>query len=143
MNVQGFSVDTLDLFSLVTSTNPFFSSPFILSTLRLLFFFLFLFLFRSLFHVLLLVYILPFAFHPYHTRVGWVRRISFCPISHPWELPMGSCKAASLLFRYHLHINAARELVERSLMRRQLLLQIFVGLISFIRSRLLLSFMVT
>ena len=141
MNVQGFSVDTMDLFSLVTSTTPSFFFPFLLSCLRLLFFFLF--LFRSLFHVLLLVYILPFAFHPYRTHVGWVRRISFCPISHPWELPMGSCKAASLLFRYHLHINAARKLVERSLMRRQLLLQIFVGLISFIRSRLLLSFMVT
>ena len=73
-----------------------------------------------LLHVLLLVYILPFALHPYRTRVDWVRKISFCPIWHLLELPMGSCKAASLLFRYHLHINAARELVERSLMRRQL-----------------------
>uniref|UniRef100_A0A7N2LJF4 DUF4219 domain-containing protein n=2 Tax=Quercus lobata TaxID=97700 RepID=A0A7N2LJF4_QUELO len=64
------------------------------------------------------VYISPFALHPRRTRVGWVRRISFCPIWHLLELPMGSCKAASPLFRYHLHINAARELVERSLMRR-------------------------
>ena len=80
-----------------------------------------LFLFSDpLLHVSLLVYILPFALHPYRTRVGWVRRISFCPIWHLLELPVGSCKAASLLFRYHLHINAARELVERSLMRRQL-----------------------
>ena len=75
----------------------------------------FLFLSRSPFlHALLLVYILPFAIHPYRTRVGWVRRISFCSIWHLLELPMGSCKAASLLFRYHLHINAARELVKRS-----------------------------
>ena len=26
---------------------------------------------------------------------------------------MGSCKAASLLFRYHLHINVAKELVQK------------------------------
>ena len=73
-----------------------------------------------LLYVLLLVYILPFALHPYRTRVDWVRKISFCPIWYLLELPMGSCKAASLLFRYHLHINAARELVERLLMWRQL-----------------------
>ena len=86
--------------------------------------------------VLLSVYIPPFVSHPHRTRVGWIRRISFCPIQHFLELPMGSCKAASLLFRHHLHINAVRELVERSLMRRQLQLQIFVCLISFILGRL-------
>ena len=100
--------------------------------LCLCFSFFFLFLFRSSFlHVLLSVYIPPFAFHPHRTRVSWVQRISFCPIQHLLELPMGSCKAASLLFRYHLHINAARELVEKSLMRRQLWLQIFVYLFPF------------
>ena len=92
----------------------------------------FFFLFWSPFlHVLLSVYIPPFAFHPHRTCVGWVRRISFCPIQHLLELSMGSCKAVSLLFRYHLHINAARELVEKSLMRRQLRLQIFVYLFPF------------
>ena len=34
----------------------------------------------SLLHALPLVYIPPFVFHPHRTRVGWVRRISFCPI---------------------------------------------------------------
>uniref|UniRef100_A0A7N2LT66 Uncharacterized protein n=1 Tax=Quercus lobata TaxID=97700 RepID=A0A7N2LT66_QUELO len=34
---------------------------------------------------------------------------------------IASCKAASSLFRHHFHINAARKLVERQLMRRQLL----------------------
>ena len=107
------------IFPFVTSTTPFLFSHFLLSCLRLFFSFLFLFL-SPLFHAFLLVYILPFVLHHCRTRVGWVRRISFCPISHLLEFPMGSCKAASLLFRYHLHINAARELVERSLMRRQL-----------------------
>ena len=106
-------------FSLVNSATPSFFSYFLL----------FLFISFSpfsfsvpipLLYVLLLVYILPFALHPYRTRVDWVRKISFCPIWHLLELLMGSCKAASLLFRYHLHINAARELVERLLMWRQL-----------------------
>ena len=106
------------------------SSLFVLF-LCLCFFFLFLSVSIPFLHVLLSVYILPFAFHPHRTRVGWVRRISFCPIQHLLELSMGSCKAVSLLFRYHLHINAARELVEKSLMRRQLRLQIFVYLFPF------------
>ena len=37
-----------------------------------------------------------------------------------------SCKAASSLFRHHLHINAARGLVGQHLMRRQQYPQIFV-----------------
>ena len=89
-------------------------SLFFLSSFLFMPIFHFLFCSDPLLHALLLVYILPFAIHPYRTRVGWVRRISFCPIWHLLELPMGSYKAASLLFRYHLHINAARELVERS-----------------------------
>ena len=36
-----------------------------------------------------------------------------------------SCKAACSLFRHHLHINAARELVGQHLMRGQQYLQIF------------------
>ena len=37
-----------------------------------------------------------------------------------------SCKAACSLFRHHLHINAARELVRQHLMRGQQYSQIFV-----------------
>ena len=71
-------------------------------------------------------YILPSWCHLHHTRVGWVRGIPSCPIQHLLEPPTSSCKAVSSLFRHHLHINAARELVERQLMWRQLLLKIFV-----------------
>ena len=102
-------------------------------------FFFFLFPFFSFWRVLLSVYIPPFAFHPHCTRVGWVRRISFCPIQHLLELPT----AASLLFRYHLHINAARELVEKSLMRRQLWLQIFCLSFPFYPWSVILSILVT
>ena len=102
-------------FSMVIDTVLFLFSLFFLCLCSLCF----LFCSNPLLHVLLSVYIPPFEFHPHHTCVGWVRRISFCPIWHLLELPIGSCQAASLLFRYHLHINAARELVERSLMRRQ------------------------
>ena len=93
----------------------------------------------SLLHVLLSVYIPPFAFHPHRTRVGWVWRIPFCPIQHLLELPT----AASLLFRYHLHINAARKLVEKSLMRRQLWLQIFCLSFPFYPWSMILSVLVT
>ena len=41
-----------------------------------------------------------------------------CPLSPLLEPSTISCKAACLLFRYHLHINAARELTEQHLMRR-------------------------
>ena len=51
---------------------------------------------------------------------------SLCPISHLPELSTTSCKAACSLFRYHLHINAARELAEKHLMWRYQFLQIFV-----------------
>ena len=100
------------------------------------FMFLFFYLPIPFFQVLLSVYIPPHSFHPHHTRVGWIPGISLCPIQHLLELPLGSCKAAPLLFRYHLHINVARELVGKSLMRRQLQLQIFVYLISFLPDRL-------
>ena len=42
----------------------------------------------------------------------------FCPISHLLETSTISCKAACLLFRHHLHINVARELVGKHLMWR-------------------------
>ena len=49
-----------------------------------------------------------------------------CPILHLLESSTISCKAACLLFRHHLHINAAKGLVGKHLMRRQQLLQIFI-----------------
>ena len=49
----------------------------------------------------------------------WVRSWEFpCPISHFLEPSTISCKATCLLFRHHLHINAARELAGQHLMRR-------------------------
>ena len=49
----------------------------------------------------------------------WVRSWEFlCPISHLLKPSTISCKAAYLLFRHHLYINAARELAGQHLMRR-------------------------
>ena len=49
----------------------------------------------------------------------WVRSWELlCPIPHLLEPSTLSCKATCLLFRYHLHINAARELAGQHLMRR-------------------------
>ena len=50
----------------------------------------------------------------------------FCPLLPLLEPSTLSCKAACLLFRHHLHINAARELAGQYLMRRQQYFQIFV-----------------
>ena len=72
-------------------------------------------------------YILQFWHHPYHTRVGQILGTSSCPIQHLPEPSTSSCKAASPLFRYHLHINAVRELAGTHLMWRQQFLQIFVA----------------
>ena len=49
-----------------------------------------------------------------------------CPIPHLLEPSTLSCKAACLLFRHHLHINAARELAGQHLMQSQQYFQIFV-----------------
>ena len=49
-----------------------------------------------------------------------------CPISHLPEPSTISYNAAYLLFKHHLHINAARELAGKHLMWREQLLQIFV-----------------
>ena len=71
-------------------------------------------------------YIPWFLHHFHHTRVGQVLGAYPCPISHLLEPSTISCKAACLLFRHHLHINAVRELVGKHLMWRQQFLQIFV-----------------
>ena len=64
-------------------------------------------------------YILPSWCHLHHTRIGWIREIPSYPIQHFLEPSTSSCKVASSLFKHHLYINAARELVETQLMRRQ------------------------
>ena len=74
-------------------------------------------------------YVLSFWYHLHHTRIGWIRGILSCPIQHLLEPSTSSCKTALSLFRYQLHINATRELVERQLMQRQQLLKIFVYLL--------------
>ena len=57
----------------------------------------------------------------------WVRCWEFpCPILPLFEPSTLSCKVACLLFRYHLHINAAGELAGQHLMRRWRYFQIFV-----------------
>ena len=71
-------------------------------------------------------YIPWFMHHSHRTRVSQALGASPCPISHLLEPSTISCKAAYLLFRHHLHINAARELVGKHLMWRKQLLQIFV-----------------
>ena len=70
-------------------------------------------------------YISWFLCHIHYPRVSQELGAS-CPISHLLEHSIISCKAACLLFRHHLHINAARELVGQHLMRKQQFLQIFV-----------------
>ena len=50
----------------------------------------------------------------------------FCPRSSLLESSTLSCKAVCLLFRHHLHINAARELAGQHLIWRQQCFQIFV-----------------
>ena len=71
-------------------------------------------------------YIPWFLLHSHCTCVIQVLGASPCPIPHLLELSTISCKVACLLFRHHLHINAARELVGNHLMWRKELLQIFV-----------------
>ena len=71
-------------------------------------------------------YIPWFLLHSHRTRVSQVLGASLCPISHLLEPSTISCKAACLLFRHHLHINATRKLVGKHLMWRKQFLQIFV-----------------
>ena len=73
-----------------------------------------------------LCYIPWFLLHSHCTRVIQVLGASPYPITHLLEPSIISCKTACLLFRHHLHINAARELVGKHLMWRKKLLQIFI-----------------
>ena len=60
-------------------------------------------------------YILWFFHHFIHVQVRcWEFSCSLSPLLEPSTL---SCKATCLLFRHHLHINAARELAGQHLMR--------------------------
>ena len=98
-------------------------------------FFSFFFLFFSFFS---LFYVCPpfFSFFVLYTMVFTPFSPSTCgsgvgsPFSlHPLPLlepSILSCKAACSLFRHHLHINAARELVGQHLMQGQQYFQIFV-----------------
>ena len=62
-------------------------------------------------------YILLFLHHFLHSRVSQVLGVFFFCSPLPFLEPSTlSCKAACLLFRYHLHINAARELAGQHLM---------------------------
>ena len=94
------------------------------STFCSLFFFVF-FLLSPFFESLFVLYTMVFAPFSPSTCESGVRSF-FCPLSPLLEPSTLSCKAACLLFRHHLHINAARELAGQHLMRRQLYFQIFV-----------------
>ena len=88
---------------------------------------LFLFLFFLLFSLNAFSCCIPwFLLHSHCTHVILVLGASPCPIPHLLEPSIISYKAACLLFRHYLHINAARELVGKYLMWRKQLLQIFV-----------------
>ena len=63
-------------------------------------------------------YILWFLYPFLHPRVSQVLGVFFYPRSSLIESSTLSCKAACLLFRHHLHINAAIELAGQHLMRR-------------------------
>ena len=88
------------------------------------------FFFRPLLWIPFSCYILWFfTIFSIHVRVRcWEFFCSLSPLLEPSTL---SCKAACLLFRHHLHINAARELAGQHLMRgsstfRYLLSLIFI-----------------
>ena len=86
--------------------------PFALFSFSLFFFFCPLFLWIH-FRVIYYGFCTIFSIHM------WVRCWEFfCPISPLLEPSTLSCKAACLLFKHHLHINAARELAGQHLIRR-------------------------
>ena len=91
-------------------------------------FFSLLFLFSSCFSLnLLSCYILPFLHHFLYPHVSQMLGVFFlCSPSPFLESSTLRCKTASLLFRHHLHINAARELAEQHLMRGWQYFLIFV-----------------
>ena len=75
---------------------------------------------------LLSCYILLFLHHLLHPRVSQVLGVFFLCSPSPLLEHTLSCKAACLLFRHQLHINAARELAGQHLMRRWQYFLIFV-----------------
>ena len=87
-----------------------------------------LFLFPSPFSLnLLSCYILLFLHHFLHPRESQVLGVFFlCSPSPLLEPSTLSCKTARLLFRHHLHINAARELAGQHLMQGWQYFLIFV-----------------
>ena len=93
-----------------------FLQPFALS---LFFFFLVFFFFLCVFSLNPFSYYILWFLHNFlHPRVSQVLGVIFlCSPSPLLEPSTLSYKAACLLFRHHLHINAARELVEQHLMR--------------------------
>ena len=70
-------------------------------------------LFKSLFVLYTMVFA-PFSPSMCESGIGSF----FVPLSPLLEPSTLNCKAACLLFRHHLHINAARELAGQHLMRR-------------------------
>ena len=102
----------------------------VLNSFIFLFFFLFPFPISFFFSPFTLFlssyYILWLFYHFLHPRVGQALKVLSFPLLLPFlESSILSCKAACLLFRYHLRINAARELAGQHLMRRQQYPQIF------------------
>ena len=80
-------------------------------------------------------FILWFFYHFLHPRVGQVLGVFFSLLPlRILEPSILSCKTACLLFKHHLHINAARELVGQHLMRGQQYSQIFVFSRSYLSS---------
>ena len=77
-----------------------------------------------------LYYILWFFYHFLHPRVGQVLGVLFSLLPlRILEPSILSCKAVCSLFRYHLHINAARKLAGQHLMRGQYTLRYLFSLI--------------
>ena len=97
-----------------------FLQPFALFSF-LCFFFLHPLFLESLFVLYTMIFV-PFSPSTCESDVGSF----FCSRSPFLEPSTLSCKAACLLFRHHLHINAARGLAGQHLMRRQQCFQIFV-----------------
>ena len=80
--------------------------------------FLFVFFFSTpFFESLFVLYTMVFAPFSPSTCESSVGSFS-CPLSPLFEPSTLNCKTAYLLFRHHLHINAARELAGQHLMQR-------------------------
>ena len=79
--------------------------------------------FLFIFHRIIYYGFIPFPPFTCGSGVGSPFFLFPLPLLEPSIL---SCKAACSLFRHHLHINAARELVGQHLMRGQQYFQIFV-----------------